>query len=310
VRHATLTLLVLICLTIAAGPTSGPATAPTTAPARPPATGEAIHLWPGKAPRAVGTGPDETPTLTCYPPAAGTANGCAVVVCPGGGYHLLAGHEGKDVAEWLSAHGVYAVVLAYRVTVPAPAPMLDGQRAIRMVRFHAADWGIDRHRIGIMGFSAGGHVASTVGTHWDTGIPKTGDPVQDESCRPDFMLLVYPVISMRTGITHPGSRHILLGDRPPEQLVALYSNEGQVTDKTPPAFIAASVVDKVVPVKNSELFADALRRHKVPVQLLELPTGNHGFGLAPNDPAVSVWTGKCLDWMRGRGLLTPAKPGK
>ena len=161
-----------------------------------------------------------------------------------------------------------------------------------------------------MGFSAGGHVASTVGTHYDTGIPKTGDPVQDESCRPDFMLLVYPVITMRAGITHPGSRHILLGDHPPEKLVDLYSNESQVTADTPPAFIVHSRPDQTVPIKNSELFAEALKSHKVPVELLILPTGGHGWGLAKNDPAVAVWADKCLAWMAGRGANGAAAGGQ
>ena len=183
--------------------------------------------------------------------------------------------------------------------------MLDGQRAVRLVRANAKAWGIDPHRVGIMGFSAGGHVASTVATHYDTGIPKTGDPVQDESCRPDFQVLVYPVITMRVGITHPGSRHILIGDRPASKVEALYSNEQQVTADTPPAFVVASTPDAVVPVKNSQLYVAALKSHKVAVDYLELPTGNHGYGLAKADPAVGVWTDKCLDWMRGRGLLTP-----
>jgi acetyl esterase/lipase len=271
-----------------------------------PSTGDALRLWPHRAPRAATTAPAEVPTLTCFPPASGTANGTAVVICPGGGYsHLSPVREGSDVAQWLAGHGVYAAVLAYRVNAPQPAPMLDGQRAVRTLRFHAKDWGIDRHRIGIMGFSAGGHVASTVGTHYDTGIPGTGDPVQDESCRPDFMLLIYPVVTMRQGITHPGSRHVLLGDQPPQKLVDLYSNETQVTADTPPAFIAASRTDKTVPVKNSELLADALRTRRVPVQLLEFPTGGHGYGMALTAPELN-WTDPCLAWMKGRGLLAAA----
>ncbi len=295
-RHPSRLALALLAVT-AAGP----------APAAPPAAGDVLPIWPGRAPRATADDDAQTPTLTCFPPAPGTATGAACVVCPGGGYTgLMMGHEGTDVARWLAAHGVYAAVLKYRVNVPQPAPMLDGQRAVRFLRFHATDWGVDRHRIGLLGFSAGGHVASTVGTHWDTGIPKTHDPVQDESCRPDFLVLGYPVITMQAGLTHPGSRHVLLGDRPADKLVALYSNEQQVTKDTPPTFVFASKTDDVVPVRNSELFADALRKRKVPVELLEFPTGGHGYGMAVGHPELD-WTDPCLAWMKGQGLLTPAK---
>ncbi len=280
--------------------------AAATAPAGP-GTGDVMRLWPRRAPRATGDEPAQVPTITCFPPAAGTANGTAVIVCPGGGYAgLAAGHEGADVARWLAGHGVFAAVLSYRVKVQQPAPMLDGQRAVRFLRAHAKGWGINGHRIGIMGFSAGGHVASTVGTHYDTGIPRTGDPVQDESCRPDFMLLIYPVITMKTGVTHPDSRHELLGDAPPPKLVELYCNEAQVTTDTPPAFIAASRTDKVVPIQNSRLFAEALRRRKVPVELLEFATGNHGYGMAQGHPELD-WTDPCIAWLNGRGLLAPEK---
>ena len=298
-RHPS--LLALPVLTLAAAPPPPPPTAAV------PTAGDVFRIWPARAPRATGDDPAQTPTLTCFPPAPGTANGTAVVVCPGGGYsHLATGYEGADVARWLAGHGVFAAVLAYRVNVSQPAPMLDGQRAVRLLRYHAKDWGINPGRIGVMGFSAGGHVASTVGTHYDTGIPGTGDPVQNVSCRPDFMLLIYPVITMRAGVTHPGSRHVLLGDHPSPKLVDLYSNETQVTADTPPAFIAASRTDKVVPVQNSVMFADALKRRKVPVEFLELPTGNHGYGMAPAQPELAVWTDQCLAWMRGRGLLTAA----
>ncbi len=274
-----------------------------------PETGQAYRIWPGRAPRAIGDGPAEVPSITCFPPVPGTANGAAVVVCPGGGYStLVTGKEGVDACRWLAGHGVFAVMLKYRVNVAQPAPMLDGQRAVRTLRYHAKSWGIDPARVGIMGFSAGGHVASTVGTHYDTGIPHTGDPVQDESCRPDFMLLVYPVITMKAGVTHPGSRQVLLGDKPASAVVTLYSNETQVTTDTPPAFIVASKTDKIVPVENSQLFAEALKRRKVPVEYLELPTGNHGYGLAAGDPDLAVWTGSCLDWMNAQGLMTKRLP--
>ncbi len=274
-----------------------------------PTTGQVIRLWTDRAPRATGDTPADVPTLTSYLPDPDKANGCAVVVCPGGGYtDLMTDYEGAAPAKWLADHGIAAFVLRYRINpYGQPIPMLDGQRAIRLLRFHSKAWGIDWRRIGIMGFSAGGHVASTVGTHFDPYIPGATDPVNHQSCRPDFMLLIYPVISMRDKITHPGSRHVLLGDHPPQKLLNLYSNESQVTDDTPPAFIVHSKPDTVVPVKNSQLFAEALKRHKIPCELLELETGEHGFGLGGNDSKVSIWTTRCLDWMKAQGLLSPAK---
>jgi acetyl esterase/lipase len=273
-----------------------------------PATGDVVRLWPDRAPRALGDTPADIPTLTAYLPQAGRGNGCAVVVCPGGGYsHLAMGHEGTDIAKWLNDHGIAAFVLTYRIKpYGQPVPMLDGQRAIRTVRYHAKAWGIDWKRIGIMGFSAGGHVASTVGTHWDPYIPASPDPINGQSCRPDFMILVYPVITMRDKITHAPSREILLGDHPPQKLIDFYSNELQVKDDTPPTFIVASKTDKTVPVKNSELFYQALQSHKIPSEFLELETGGHGYGMAPTDPKISIWTDHCLAWMTKQGLTKPA----
>ncbi len=277
---------------------------PTTQPGVP-APGTVLRLWEGKAPRANGDADADIPTLTAFLPEAGKGNGCGVVVCPGGGYaHLSMGYEGVDVAKWLSGHGIAAFVLKYRISpYGQPVPMLDGQRAIRTVRYNSKAWGIDWKRIGIMGFSAGGHVASTVGTHWDPYIPASPDPINGQSCRPDFMLLVYPVITMKDKITHPGSRKILLGDNPRQKLIDLYSNELQVKNDTPPAFIVASKPDKTVPVKNSELFYQALQSHKVPSEFLELETGGHGYGMAVNDPKVSIWTDHCLAWMAKQGFL-------
>jgi acetyl esterase/lipase len=218
-------------------------------------------------------------------------------------------HEGSDPAKWLNDHGIAAFVLKYRVDpYGQPAPLLDGQRAVRLVRFNSKAWGIDWRHIGIMGFSAGGHVASTVGTHYDPYVPGATDPVNHQSCRPDFMVLVYPVISMRDKITHPGSRHVLIGDHPPQKLIDFYSNESQVTDDTPPAFIVASKPDSIVPVKNSELFAASLKRHKVPFEFLELDTGEHGFGLGQNDPKIGVWTDKCLAFLDKQGFLKSSLP--
>ena len=290
------------------GPAMAPATKPADAPVKllpRPAAGEIIRLWTQRAPRATGDKDADIPTLTAFLADPAKANGCAVIICPGGGYaNVMMSYEGVDVAKWFNEHGVCAFVLKYRVSpYGQPIPMIDGQRAIRLVRSNSKAWGIDYKRIGIMGFSAGGHVASSVGTHWDKYIPGSDDPISGQSCRPDFMVLVYPVITMKEKITHPGSKHILLGDKPPQKLVDLYSNELQVKNDTPPAFIVHSKPDDVVPVKNSELFADALKYHKVPYEFLELPTGGHGYGMAVNDPKISVWTDACLKWMDKQGLM-------
>ena len=296
---------------LAAGPASRPATRPASRPASRHVTGSVLPLWPHRAPQATTDKPDDVPTLTVILPAPGKAVGTSVIVCPGGGYAGLAfDYEGTDVARWLADHGVAGFVLKYRTNRPQPIPLLDGQRAVRLVRTHAKEWGLDPNRIGMMGFSAGGHVASSVGTHYDDGIAATDDPVNRRRCRPDFLILVYPVISMQNGVTHLGSRHILLGDHIPTKLVTFYSTDQQVTDDTPPTFLVASKTDTIVPVKNSELFADALKRHKVPCEFLELPTGDHGYGMAPGQPALSVWTDKCLEWMKGQGYLTPGQPPK
>jgi acetyl esterase/lipase len=238
-------------------------------------------------------------------PDPAKANGCAIVVCPGGAYSSLAmDYEGTDVAKWLNDRGIAAFVLKYRIRpYGQPCPLLDGQRAIRTVRYNAKAWGINWKHVGIMGFSAGGHVASSVGTHYDPYIPGSPDPINSQSCRPDFMVLVYPVITMKDKITHAPSRSALLGDHPAVKLLNLYSNESQVTDDTPPTFIVASKTDDVVPVKNSELFYQALRHHDVASEFLELPTGGHGWGLAKNDPKIGIWTDRCLAWLAKQGFL-------
>jgi acetyl esterase/lipase len=274
-------------------------------PATQPTAGKVFRLWEGRAPRATGDDAEQIPTLTAFFADPALANGCAVVVCPGGGYgKLMMDYEGTDVARWLNEHGITAFVLAYRhKPYGQPMPLLDAQRAIRFVRYHSKPWGIDWKRIGIIGFSAGGHVASSVGTHWDKYIPASPDPINRQSCRPDFMLLVYPVISMKDGITHPDCRKNLLGEHPPQKLIDLYSNELQVRDDTPPTFITAGKNDQIVPVKNSELFFAALQRHKVASEFLELPVAPHGFGLATTQPAIGIWKDRCLAWMKSQALL-------
>ncbi len=263
-------------------------------------------LWPNGAPGAVGDDEKDRPSITVYLPAADKSNGAAVVVCPGGGYGALAvDHEGKQVAEWLNANGIAAFVLRYRIAprYKHPAPIQDAQRAIRTVRTRAAAWHVDPARIGILGFSAGGHLTSTAGTHFDAGNKDAADPIDRVSCRPDFVVLVYPVISFTTAYMHAGSRKNLLGENPDEKLVESLSNEKQVTKETPPTFLVHTNEDTGVPPENSVLFYLALRKAGVPAELHIYEKGRHGLGLGPNDPAFGTWPQHCITWLRVRGLL-------
>lgn len=270
-------------------------------------------LWPNGAPLAVGTEAADRPLLNIWAPAAGTANGCGIVVCPGGGYGGLAlDHEGKQVGEWLSSIGVTAFVLTYRVAprYRHPAPLLDVQRAIRTVRARAAEWHVDPARLGVLGFSAGGHLASSAGTHFDEGNPAAPDPLDRVSSRPDFMVLCYPVISFTAPYTHVGSRQNLLGPSPAAELVASFSNETQVTARTPPTFLFHTSEDTGVPPENSVAFYLALRKAGVPAELHIYERGPHGVGLAQKDPVLSTWPERCRAWLETRGFLkagsTPA----
>lgn len=264
-----------------------------------------LLLWPAGAPAAVGAAPADQPAITPYLPPAGTATGAAVLVFPGGGYgHLSMEKEGSEVAQWLASRGVTAFVVRYRLG-PAyrhPTMLRDAQRAIRTVRSRAAEWGVDPARLGILGFSAGGHLVSTAGTHFDAGTGGAADPVERASSRPDFMVLVYPVITMRDSITHAGSRRNLIGEPPDSALQRQLSNETQVTRDTPQSFIVASTDDRAVPVENSLLFYAALRRAAVPVELHVFEKGAHGFGLAPSNPVLAQWLELCEAWLRVRGL--------
>jgi len=239
-----------------------------------------IVLWPNGAPGAVGSLPEDVPTLTPYWAAKDKATGAAVIVCPGGGYSHLAEHEGRPVAEWFASLGITAFVLKYRLgpRYHHPAPLQDAARAIRMLRSHATEWQIDPKRIGILGFSAGGHVASTIGTHFDAGNANDPDPIERVSSRPDAMMLIYAVITMRAG-THGGSKKLLIGENAPEALVALLSNEEQVTKQTPPAFLVHAATDPAVPVENSLHFAEAMKKAGAPFELHVYERGPHGFGL-------------------------------
>ena len=257
-------------------------------------------LWPEGAPLAQGDGEEDCPSITPYLVEAEQEVG-AIVVCPGGGYHIRAEHEGKPVAEWLNGLGISAFVLQYRVyPYRYPCAMLDAQRAIRYIRHKAAEFRVDPNRIGILGFSAGGHLASTVGTHYDRGNPEAADEIERESCRPDLMILCYPVITFNE-YRHHGSMTALLGETPDEQLRMLLSNETQVTADTPPAFLWHTADDAGVPVKNSLLFADAMSRHQVPFELHIFPHGPHGLGLAEQDDQVGAWTSLCATWLRKQG---------
>ncbi len=282
--------------------------------AQPPA-GQTVPLWPGKAPLAVGDSDADKPSLKAFPAPKEKATGAAVIICPGGGYGFLADdHEGKQVAEFFNGLGVHAFVLKYRIVTrdrPGPlgkAPLLDVQRAIRMVRAGAAEHGIDPHKVGICGFSAGGHLASTAATHFDDGQPDAADPIDRVSCRPDFCVLGYPVISMEDGVTHGGSKRNLLGANPDPKLVEEFSNEKQVTAKTPPTFIFQTDEDTAVPAENSVRFYLALRKAKVPAELHVFEKGVHGVGLG-RDPKwthkstyTAGWPDLLAAWLRLHGV--------
>ncbi len=283
-------------------------------------------LWENGAPNALGTEEKDKPLITVWCPDKDLATDVAVVVCPGGGYHGLAmDHEGKQIAEWYNSFGVTAVVLEYRHRGKGyghPNPLLDVQRAIRTTRFNAESWGIDPAKIGVMGFSAGGHLASTAGTHFDDS-PKmpdgySSDAVDAVSCRPDFMILCYPVIQFNSSVTHVGSQVNLIGqdppeevveligENPPEKLVEYYSSEKQVTDRTPPTFIFFTDEDTVVPPENGIAFYMALRQHKVPAEMHIYQKGAHGLGLAQGRPGSELWPELCKAWLANNGFLKPA----
>lgn len=266
-------------------------------------------LWPDGAPGAKGVEEGDKPVLTLYLPPKEKANGAAVVIFPGGGYgHLAMDHEGRQIAEWLNSLGVAGFIVQYRHRKSGagyghPAPLQDAQRAIRMVRSRAGQWNVDPNRIGIIGFSAGGHLASSLGTHFQTRYYEATDAIDQASCRPDFMILMYPVISFTEWYTHKGSRANLLGEAPDENLIENLSNEKQVTPKTPPTFLALADDDKVVPPENSISFYLALRKAGVPVEMHIYEKGGHGFGPGAGKGSVSSWMRRCADWMQGRGLL-------
>ncbi|MEM6318039.1 MAG: family 16 glycoside hydrolase [Bacteroidota bacterium] len=245
----------------------------------------------------------QNPTIEVYLPAKASATGQAVVICPGGGYHILAyDWEGTDVAKFLNSQGIAGIVLKYRLPTsksqiePYKSPLLDAKRAMRLVRHHAKDWNIDPNQVGIMGFSAGGHLASTLGTHFDYGVQDAAGPIDRLSSRPDFMALVYPVISF-TDKFHSGSKKALIGDNPSEEMVRYYSNELQIGYDAPPTFLIHAGDDKGVPVENSLAFYQALKDKNVPAELHVYPEGGHGFGLAVGQGYLQTWTDRLSDWL-------------
>jgi acetyl esterase/lipase len=265
-------------------------------------------LWPDGAPGAVGSEETDKPTLAAYPAPQGRGVGTAVIVCPGGGYvNLSMDKEGDQIARWLNSLGVTAFVLKYRLgpKYHHPIELSDAQRAIRTVRAKAAEYRVLADRIGIMGFSAGGHLASTAGTHFDGGTADAPDPIDRQSSRPDFLILCYPVISF-TNYAHQGSRRYLLGDNPDPKLVENLSNELQVTAQTPPTFLFHTNTDTTVPPENSAMFYMALRKAGVPAELHIYERGPHGVGLAQTDEALASWPSRLADWLRIRGLLNSA----
>ena len=265
-----------------------------------------ISLWPNGAPGALGTQEQDRPTLTVFLPHQSKPGRVGVIVCPGGGYvHLADNHEGRQVANWLNSLGFAAFVLKYRLgpRYRHPVELGDAQRAIRLVRSRATEFGIAPDRIGMLGFSAGGHLAATAGTHFDEGSPDNADPIERFGSRPDFLVLGYPVMSFKAPYAHQGSVHALLGDNPDPKLIAELSNELHVTSRTPPTFLFHTNEDKSVPAENSVLFYLALRKAGVPAEMHIFEHGPHGVGLALGDPVLSMWPALLANWFRERGLL-------
>ena len=269
-----------------------------------------VRLWSGAAPGAHGTTPNDIPTLTPYLPDSALATGAAVVICPGGGYYGLAiDHEGAAYALWLNQSGVAAFVLKYRLGSQGyrhPVMLEDAARAVRLVRSRAAEWKIAPNWLGIMGSSAGGHLASTLLTHFDAGDPKSADPIERESSRPNLGILCYAVLSMVPPNVHEGSRQNLLGDHPSPALLNYLSSEKQVTPQTPPCFLWTTGEDNVVKAENTLDFAAALRRNGVPFDLHVYQHGGHGMGMGDDNPPfrnVLPWTADLLFWLKAQNFV-------
>jgi len=279
-----------------------------------------LPLWPEGVPGAKpGIGPVRVedgrtsnvsePTLTVFAPAVDRANGTAVIICPGGGYvRLSTQREGEQYAHWLSSLGVTSFVLTYRMAeFGHPAPLQDVLRAVRLVRSQAAQYRVRADRIGVMGSSAGGHLAASAGTLFDHPLGRTGAELDKVNARPDFLMLMYPVITMDGPAVHAGSRKALLGESPSADSIALMSVERQVTAATPPTLLIHTQADATVPVENSILFYQALTRAKVPAEIYLFEHGSHGMGMRAGLGTASEWPRRAEEWLRGRGLLETAK---
>jgi len=278
--------------------------------------GQPVPIWPEGVPGAIAGGGPETvvdgrisnvhePSLTPYLVPAGVRPATAVIVCPGGGYNLLAAdHEGRAVAEWLNSIGVSAFVLKYRLKEYGhPAPLRDVLRAVRLLRSDAPRWGIASDRIGVLGFSAGGHLAASAGTLFDEADGRTGATLDAVSARPDFLVLIYPVIRLTGPYAHTGSGRSLLGAQATPETLERYSLDSRVTKDTPPAFLVHGGTDTAVPPENSVLFSLALRREGVPAELHLYQAGPHGIGLRPGYGPMSDWPKRCAEWMAAKGLI-------
>lgn len=264
-----------------------------------------VTLWPpDKAPNGDGTFSPSDAKITVH--LAKEPNGAAIVICPGGGYGgLVTGAEGHGIAQWLNSHGITGVVLEYRLPAGRSfVPLLDAQRAIRLVRAHSKEWNVEANRIGIMGFSAGGHLASTAATHFHDGDATAADLLEQISCRPDFAVLVYPVVTMGEK-THGGSRTNLLGPNPTPEMIELFSNEKQVTEMTPPMFLTHAVDDTPVPCENSKALYEALQKSGIASKYLELPSGGHGLN-GYKGPMWDAWQKQSLEWLAELKLIPAA----
>jgi acetyl esterase/lipase len=282
-----------------------------------------MNIWPGGVPGLVlndsyveksttGEGfitrfeKTTNPMLYIFLPAREKATGTAVLICPGGGYGALAfGHEGNAIASWLNDNGIAGIILKYRLPSDlimkdkSVGPLQDAQEAMRIIRRNAAIWNIDPKKVGVIGFSAGGHLASTLSTHYSEKVYDVTDTI---SARPDFSLLIYPVITMDASFTHAGSRKNLIGDNPSDDAIKRFSNELQVNEQTPPAFLVHSADDQTVPVKNSIVYYEQLVKYKIPSELHVFQKGGHGYGLGGSRDTQSAWPGLCINWLKASGF--------
>jgi len=269
-----------------------------------------IPLWNGPAPQSLGNEPQDIPSISIYFPNNAKGPTPTIIICPGGGYNVLMwDYEGANEAQWFQERGIAGIVLKYRLPAKGyrhPVPLLDAQRAIRLVRHKAAEWNIDASQIGIMGFSAGGHLAATVNSHFDAGHKAATDPVDRESCRPDFTILVYPVISMIHPCGDTNTRNNIAGPEADPALLDHLSAENHVTNRTPPTLLIHAADDGPVPIENSRLMLAALKQAGVLSMMHEYPTGGHGFGyfLEKEKNKIEGWLDRAHDWLHKHGLIS------